>query len=160
MLTVILENLVAWTTIIANIVTSLGIVAIFFAVVSFAKNRFTKKTFLCKIQNVRKDSSEEIGYFFDLHIVNFTDNDFFISRIQCIIDKEHYPVYQSNHTSAFQAFSDIMDIEVKPHMSNTVPNMYIDLLVTKPIKAFALQVETTIGTLNYILDVSDFRDFR
>ena len=155
-----LNNTVARTTIIANIVTSLGNIGIFFTVRAIAKNRVTRKTFVCELQRVQKTGGDESNttYWFDLHVVNFTDSDCSISSIVLRVNGSSYGVFQTRPTSRWTEYVKVRDVYIKAHISLTLESLFVQIPKEIEPKQVALLLATTSGTLNYILDISDFRN--
>lgn len=155
-----LNNTVAWTTIIANIVTSLGIIGIFFTVRSVAKNRVTRKTFTCELQRVQKTyrGDGNTTYWFDLHVVNFTDSDCSISSIVLQVNGTPYEAFYPRKINRWTDYVKVKDVYIKAHISLTLENLFVQIPKGIDPKHIALSIATTSGTLNYILDISDFRN--
>ncbi len=153
-----LSDTVAWTTIIANIVTSLGIIGIFFTIRTITKNRVTKRTLTCDLQRVQKVYTEEkrTEYRFDLHIVNFTDNDCSISSIVLQVNGTPYEIFQKRYTNNWIEYVKVKDIYIKAHISVTLEGVLIRFPDDTEIKKVSLLLDTTAGRLNYILNVADF----
>ena len=153
-----LSATVAWTTIIANIVTSLGIIGIFFTIRSVTKNRVTKRTFTCDLQRVQKAYIDEkiTEYRFDLHIVNFTDNDCSISSIVLQVNGTPYETFQKRFINNWIEYVKVKDIYIKAHISITLEGILIRLSDDTEIKKITLLLDTTAGKLNYILNIADF----
>lgn len=153
-----LSQAVAWTTIIANIVTTLGIVGLFGAFFSFLKNRPTQKNILCEVQTILPciEGPDEKRFRLDLHISNLTDESFSITNISCVLNGKAFPVYRIARPNGLSVCSEAIDVIIGAHMSATILGLYVDAKNDTEVTSASLLLITTMGELKYVLDPLDF----
>lgn len=114
MLSCSFEKIVTWTAFISNCITILGVLSIIMTLYFLYRNRLTKKHIGVMVKEIIKESdeySDEDSKIF-LRIENYTDKNFYISKIELL--NEHHIYTAKEIHAVFSRAYDLIDLRPVP----------------------------------------------
>lgn len=131
-----LQSIESLSTIVANILSTFSLIAIFITLFKIYQNRFSTKNIQLTVTNIYQSE-------FNLSIANFTDKDFNIIGIELEINGTQYPAKE-----AVPRYTEIRNICFPAHYSDDIYCMFSVDPNTLP-KVLVFKLKTTQGDLKF-----------
>lgn len=133
-----MEQMVAWSTLVANIVTCAGIITVVITLFHLKKNHVSRRTINISVSFLEcfLHSQTEQSYSLLIDIQNFTEKSFFITSIQIALNKNDF-VFVESQQEAFgiiQEVRSIKNIPIAPHEAKEVYGILITPIASTPKK--------------------------
>ena len=143
------------TTIIANIVTILGLSSLVLIGISLIKNRFSKKTVTAQIEHSEPNTnynspSCDKNISFSIDLFNSTDKTFFVTGVFITLNKQTFQLVYKNKSNTKENV--VKNVCVEAFAAKTIEGrIEFSNKITLP-KTYSVTIKTTLKDLTFDLD--------